>query len=128
MSKSTGRCARNDPDADGSNVVMFSRDSKAQEHNNNPKNITFNDVQTALVSDLFSGPIEVTDDERDRLTRLEVQFTHLAKSMDDTHEKVTIMHDLLMQAKGMKYLIMVMATIGGGVSALVVKYIPFMRT
>ena len=70
----------------------------------------------------------MTDDERDRLTRLEVQFSHLAKAMDDTHEKVTIMHDLLMQAKGMKYLIMVMATVGGAMSALAVKYIPFMRT
>jgi hypothetical protein len=69
----------------------------------------------------------MTDDERDRLTRLEVQFSHLAKAMDDTHEKVTVMHDLLMQAKGMKYLIMIMATIGGGISALAVKYIPFMR-
>ena len=69
----------------------------------------------------------MTDEERDRLTRLEVQFVHLSKAMDDTHEKVTIMHDLLMQAKGMKYLIMLMATIGGGISALVVKYIPFMR-
>ena len=65
--------------------------------------------------------------ERDRLTRLEVQFSHLSKSMDDTHEKVTVMHDLLMQAKGMKYLIMVMATIGGAMSALAVKYLPFMR-
>ena len=69
----------------------------------------------------------MTDEERDRLTRLEVQFVHLSKAMDDTHEKVTIMHDLLMQAKGMKYLIRLMATIGGGISALVVKYIPFMR-
>lgn len=69
----------------------------------------------------------MTDEERDRLTRLEVQFVHLSKSVDDTHQKVTVMHDLLMQAKGMKYLIMLMATIGGGISALVVKYIPFMR-
>lgn len=70
----------------------------------------------------------MTDDERDRLTRLEVQFSHLAKAMDDTHQKVTVMHDLLMQAKGMKYLIMVMATIGGGLSALAVKYLPFIRS
>ena len=74
-----------------------------------------------------SDGLPVTDDERDRLTRLEVQFSHLAKAMDDTHEKVTVMHDLLMQAKGMKYLIMLMAAVGGGVSALAVKYIPFMR-
>ena len=70
----------------------------------------------------------MTGDERDRLTRLETQFTHLSKSMDDTHQKVTVMHDLLMQARGMKYLIMVMATIGGAMSALAVKYLPFLRT
>jgi hypothetical protein len=72
--------------------------------------------------------VSMTNEERERLTRLETQFTHLSKSMDDTHEKVTRMHDLLMQAKGMKYLIMVMATIGGAVSALAVKYLPFMRS
>jgi hypothetical protein len=69
----------------------------------------------------------MTGDERDRITRLEVQFTHLSKSVEDTHDKVTIMHDLLMQAKGMKYLIMIMATVGGAISALAVKYIPFLR-
>lgn len=72
--------------------------------------------------------VSMTDDERDRLTRLEVQFSHLSKSMEDTHEKVTRMYELLMQAKGMKYLIMVMATVGGALSALAVKYLPFMRT
>ena len=71
--------------------------------------------------------LPMTDDELNRLTRLEVQFSYLSKSMDDTHEKVTRMHDLLMQAKGMKYLIMLMATIGGAVSALAVKYFPFLR-
>jgi hypothetical protein len=38
------------------------------------------------------------------------------------------MHDLLMQAKGMKYLIMLMATVGGALSALAVKYLPFIRS
>jgi hypothetical protein len=69
----------------------------------------------------------MTDDERDRLTRLEVQFSHLSKSMEDTHEKVTRMYELLMQAKGMKYLIVIMAAVAGFVSATLAKYIPFMR-
>lgn len=69
----------------------------------------------------------MTDDERDRLTRLEVQFSHLSKSMDDTHQKVTVMHDLLMQAKGMRLLIVAMAAVAGFFSALVAKYVPFMR-
>jgi hypothetical protein len=87
------------------------------------------DIQGSLVRGRKApgNGLSMTDDERDRLTRLEVQFTHLSKSMDDTHDKVTRMHDLLMQAKGMKYLIMLMATIGGAISALAVKYFPFLR-
>lgn len=69
----------------------------------------------------------MTDDERDRLTRLEVQFSHLSKSMDDTHQKVTVMHDLLMQAKGMRLLIVAMAAVAGFFSALVAKYVPFLK-
>jgi hypothetical protein len=69
----------------------------------------------------------MTDEERDRLTRLEVQFQHLSKSVDDTHQKVTVMHDLLMQAKGMRWLIVTMAAIAGFVASFAAKYLPFMR-
>lgn len=69
----------------------------------------------------------MTDEERDRLTRLEVQFEHLSKSMDDTHQKVTVMHDLLMQAKGMRLLIIAMAGVSGFLTAIATKYIPFLR-
>jgi hypothetical protein len=71
--------------------------------------------------------VPMTNDERDRLTRLETQFSHLSKSVDDTHVKVTIMHDLLMQAKGMRLLIVAMAAVAGFFSALVAKYFPFLR-
>jgi hypothetical protein len=76
--------------------------------------------------DLRNG-LPMTDDERDRLTRLEVQFEHLSESMDDTRAKVTVMHDLLMQAKGMRMLIVIMAGVSGFVTALATKYIPFLR-
>jgi hypothetical protein len=32
-----------------------------------------------------------------------------------------------MQAKGMKYLIMLMAAVGGAISAVAAKYLPFLR-
>src|SRR3982751_3126633 len=93
------RNAQNDRTHDGGRVVVFPRRASADatKHDGNPQDKP-SDVQAALAGDLLSGSSEMTDDERDRLTRLEVQFSHLSKSMDDTHAKVTIMHDLLMQA------------------------------
>jgi hypothetical protein len=67
------------------------------------------------------------DDTRDRMIRLEAEVRHVTDQLNDVQLKVDAMHDLLMQAKGMKYLIMMMATVGGALSALAVKYIPFMR-
>ena len=66
------------------------------------------------------------DDELQRLTRLEVQFEHLQKALDDTYEKVTAMHDLLLQAKGAKYLIVGMAAAAGFMSSFAAKLFPFM--
>ena len=68
----------------------------------------------------------MTDEERDRLTRLEVNFQHLQKAMEDTHVKVTAMHELLMQARGAKYLIVGMAFVGGLVSSFAAKLFPFL--
>lgn len=68
----------------------------------------------------------MTDDERDRLTRLEVNFQHLSKAMEDTHVKVTAMHELLMQARGAKYLIVGMAALAGFTSSFAAKLFPFM--
>lgn len=70
----------------------------------------------------------MTDEERDRLTRLEVNFEHLSKSMEDTHKKVTDMHELLLQAKGAKYLIVGMAALAGFASSVALKLFPFMGT
>jgi hypothetical protein len=78
---------------------------------------------------LWEMPLMSSSDEntRDRLIALEVEVRHLGESLSSYGEKVNAMHNLLMQAKGMKYLIMLMATIGGAVSALAVKYFPFLR-
>lgn len=68
----------------------------------------------------------MNDDDLQRLTRLEVQFEHLSKALDDTHKKVTDMHELLLQAKGAKYLIVGMAAIAGFASSFAAKLFPFM--
>ena len=37
---------------------------------------------------------------RERVARLEVQIAHLTAQLDDTHEKVEEMHEILLQASG----------------------------
>lgn len=67
----------------------------------------------------------MTPDERDRLMKLETQFAHLKSQLDDTHEKVTVMHDLLMQAKGAKWFIVGMAAIAGFAASFMAKMFPY---
>lgn len=67
----------------------------------------------------------VNGDERDRLIRLETQFEHLEEKLEDTHKKVTQMHDLLMQAKGARWVIICAAGLSGAVTAFAVKFFPF---
>ena len=71
--------------------------------------------------------VPVTDDSRDRLIRLESNMTHMERQLSDMQSKVNAMHELLMQAKGMRILIVAMAAVAGFVSATLAKYIPFLR-
>jgi lipid-A-disaccharide synthase-like uncharacterized protein len=67
----------------------------------------------------------MTPDERDRLMKLETRFDHLQAQMEDTHAKVTIMHDLLMQAKGARWFIVGMAAIAGFAASFMAKWFAF---
>lgn len=67
------------------------------------------------------------DDTRDRMIRLESEVEHITSQLDDVQKKVDAMHDLLMQAKGMHWLIVGMAATGGFLSAFVAKLIPFWK-
>ena len=69
---------------------------------------------------------EMTPDELQRLTRLEVQFEHLEEKLDDTHAKVTAMHDIITQAKGAKWVIVGTAAISSAIMAGVIKAMPFL--
>lgn len=72
------------------------------------------------------GGAEVTIDEtRERLIRLEAQFEHMADDMREMQFKVTAMHDLLLQARGARWLVVGLASIGGFVAAFVAKILPF---
>lgn len=67
----------------------------------------------------------MTTDELQRIAVLENEMKHLNEKLEDTHNKVTVMHDLLMQAKGAKWFIVGMASLGGALTAFAVKLFPF---
>ena len=60
------------------------------------------------------------DTPRERLARLETKVEHLSQSLTDTHAKVTEMHELLLQAKGARWVIVGIA----GVAGYVASYLP----
>lgn len=69
----------------------------------------------------------MTDDTRDRVIRLETEIDHITEQLNDMQKKVTAMHDLLMQAKGMKWLIVTMAALAGFAASFASKYLPFAK-
>lgn len=58
-------------------------------------------------------------DERDRLIKLEIETIHLSKKVDEMAKQIDEMHDLLMQAKGAKLILLGLASVVGFLSAKV---------
>jgi hypothetical protein len=67
------------------------------------------------------------DDTRDRVIRLESEIEHITTQLNDMQQKVNAMHDLLMQAKGMRWLIIGMAAMAGFFASFAAKYLPFVK-
>jgi hypothetical protein len=67
------------------------------------------------------------DDTRDRMIRLEAEVEHITNQLTDMQKKVNAMHDLLMQARGMRWLIVAMAATSGFMASFATKFIPFWR-
>jgi hypothetical protein len=67
------------------------------------------------------------DDTRDRMIRLEAEVEHITTQLTDMQKKVNAMHDLLMQARGMRWLIVAMAATSGFMASFATKFIPFWR-
>jgi hypothetical protein len=65
----------------------------------------------------------VTDDTRDRVIRLETQMENMSAQLNDMQVKVNAMHDLLMQARGVRWLIIAMAAIAGFCASIASKYL-----
>lgn len=66
-------------------------------------------------------------DTRERLIRLEVQVSHITTEAEETHAKVNEMHNLLMQAKGARWFIVGLASVGAFLASFAAKYLPFTR-
>lgn len=62
----------------------------------------------------------------ERIAALEVQVKHLAETLDKTNAVVTELRDLLLQAKGARWLLGILIAIGGFAAGLAAKYLPFL--
>jgi hypothetical protein len=67
----------------------------------------------------------MADDTRDRLIALEVQVRHLADDHKDTHKKVTDLHDLMMQARGARWVLLLVAAGAGFAASWIHKLLPW---
>ena len=70
----------------------------------------------------------MSDDTRDRLIRLEAEVEHLTAGVNAMSAQVKDMHELMMQAKGARWAILGMASIGGFVSAKLTTFLPWFNS
>ncbi|MDR6874797.1 hypothetical protein J2Y55_005835 [Bosea sp. BE125] len=66
-------------------------------------------------------------DTRDRVIALERDVKHLTEQVDDMADKVAAMHDILMQARGVRWIIVLMAGVGGFIASKLGAFIPWPR-
>jgi hypothetical protein len=57
-------------------------------------------------------------DTRDRVIRLEGDLKHLTIKVDETHEKVVELHSLLLQAKGVRWVVSIILAIGAFIGGI----------
>lgn len=67
------------------------------------------------------------DEVCDRLIILERDFMHSQETLKCIRKEVGEMHDLLMQAKGARWMIIALAGVSGLFSSLLLKYFPGMH-
>lgn len=63
-------------------------------------------------------------DTRDRVIALEVKMQHVTEQLDDAINKLNDMHDVMMQAKGVKWFILGTAGFFGFLSGLAAWLVP----
>jgi phage-related minor tail protein len=57
--------------------------------------------------------MNIHDDTRDRVVALERDVKHLSEQVEDMADKVSQMHQLLMQAKGARWAVLTLVAVGG---------------
>lgn len=67
----------------------------------------------------------IDTDTRDRVIRMEAEVDNLEKKVDHMSQKIDDMHDVLMQARGARYILAAAAAVAGGVAGFLVKIVPF---
>jgi len=75
---------------------------------------------------MLGAAMSDSTDTRDRVIKLESDLKHLASSVDEMAVKVTAMHELLVSARGLKWLIVTAAAIGGFLSAKLAAFVPWL--
>jgi predicted esterase YcpF (UPF0227 family) len=64
-------------------------------------------------------------DTRDKVIKLETELAHLRMSVDHMAAKVDQMHELLQQAKGARWIILLAASLGGFLAGKVAWLAPW---
>jgi len=62
---------------------------------------------------------------RDKVIRLEAQVEHLTTTVDHMAGKLDDLHEVFLQAKGARWLLLAMAGIGGALAGFAAKWVPF---
>lgn len=65
-------------------------------------------------------------DTRDRVIRMEGKVEQLERKIDDLDTKVTEMHQLLTQAKGARWMLMLMIAVGGFIAGKIVPIVQYL--
>lgn len=64
-------------------------------------------------------------DTRDRVIRLEGKVEQLEKTIEGMDTKVSEMHELLIQAKGARWMLMFLVALGGFVAAKITPFLSY---
>lgn len=68
---------------------------------------------------------KVSWDNHERLVRLETRHENLTDKVNVMAEKVDEMHEVLLQARGVRWLIIIMATVGGFLASKIGAVLPW---